>query len=103
MGVNYSRNIAQICKNCTADQKASLLDGLKAAFVGLASALPEAVIICNPVDFETCNTFFFEFFGTSVDHGRGVPEDLNILSTRYSQRGHLVQVSFAASVCSNIL
>ena len=34
---------------------------------------PEAIIIiCNPADFETCNVEFFEFFGTSVDHGRSV-------------------------------
>ena len=53
----YASNIEQICPaaRCSPERQQGLLDGLRLAFDELAAAVgPEAIIICNPADFETC-------------------------------------------------
>ena len=92
----YAENVQQICRYCNADRQAALLDGLRLVLEELAAECPGAIIICNPVDYGACNTEFFEYFGSSADHGRSVVGDFAILQRKYAHgNGHLVQARAA--------
>lgn len=65
----------------------ALLDGLRLVLEELAEACPEAIIICNPADYAACNTQFFEYFGSSADHGRSVVGDFNIMQKKFEANG----------------
>ena len=84
-----------MCKYCSPERQAALLDGLRLALAELAAACPKAIIICNPTDFGACNTGFFEYFGSSADHGRSVLGDFYILQDKYQRTGHLTEARAA--------
>ena len=66
----------------------------------LAEACPEAIIICNPTDTGSCNTQFFEYFGSSADHGRSVLGDFYILQNKYKLTGHPTEARAATEAPS---
>ena len=72
----------QLCEFCSEERRAVLMDGLRLALEELAAACPSAIIICNPTDYGACNTQFFEYFGSSADHGRSVLGDFDILQNK---------------------
>lgn len=93
--VDYAKNVKQLCSNCSAPRLQQLLDGLDTALKELAESCPDAIIICNPTDYGACNTHFFEYFGSSADHGRSVVGDFHILQNKYELSGHMVQARAA--------
>eukprot|EP00947_MAST-08B_sp_MAST-8B-sp1_P001240 g1240.t1 len=98
--VSYHGNIQSICPqpNCSAARQASLLDGLRLAFEELEAATPPGtIIICNPADFSSCNVEFFEYFGSSADHGRSVAGDFRRLRDKFQSTGHLIQARAAGT------
>ena len=92
--------MATMCKFCTPARRHALLDGLTTALNELQAACPKAIIICNPTDWAGCNTQFFEYFGSSADHGRSVLGDFNILQNKFKQTGHVVQARAATQNAS---
>jgi hypothetical protein len=69
---NYSTNINRLCPfpQCSKRRQADLLDGLRLLFADLRAALPEALVICNPIDavqYPACNVAFFECFGCQTN------------------------------------
>ena len=100
--IPYADAVANLCEYCSAERRAALLEGLGLALQELAAACPKAVIICNPTDYGACNTQFFEYFGSSADHGRSVLGDFHILQNKYPERQHLVQARAASQPPSYI-
>lgn len=68
----------------------------------IVQACPTAIIICNPTDYSACNTQFFEYFGSSADHGRSVLGDFEILKNKYKRDGHVVQARAATTNESSV-
>jgi hypothetical protein len=91
-----------MCQHCTDERRAELLNGLTLALAELAAACPKAIIICNPSDWGACNTHFFEYFGSSADHGRSVLGDFYILQNKYKETGHIVQARAATQNKSTV-
>lgn len=91
--VPYAKNVVDLCQHCSEQRRDDLLAGLGIALQELAAACPKAIIICNPTDYGACNTQFFEYFGSSADHGRSVLGDFYIEQNKFKDSGHLVQVA----------
>jgi hypothetical protein len=87
--------VGGMCEHCSPQRQAALLEGLVTALAELAAACPSAIIVCNPTDLGACNTGFFEYFGSSADHGRSVLGDFYILQNKYAELGHPVEARAA--------
>jgi hypothetical protein len=92
---NTSKGIVDMCKYCSPQRQKDLLNSLGLALAELADACPNAVIICNPTDYGACNTGFFEYFGSSADHGRSVLGDFYILQNKFKETGHTTEARAA--------
>lgn len=87
---NRTTDWSTVCPGCSPARVRQLRMGMAELFRNLRGAVGRnATIVCNPVDWESCDTLFFEYFGGDSDHGRKSYDDIRLLQN--NPMGHMVE------------